>query len=43
MLHKAKKVIDRFLWNIKPRVYVCRDVLLIKWMEREFIVRRWDK
>lgn len=40
MLRKTKQVIDIFFWRIKPRVYVCRDVLLVKWMDREFIIPR---
>jgi len=43
MLQKAKRAVDRFIWNVKPRVYVCRDVVLIKWANSEFIIPRLKK
>lgn len=43
MLQKVKRAVDRFVWNIKPRVYVCQDVVLIKWMQNEFIIPRLKK
>lgn len=37
---RVKALIDRIIWNIKPRIYICRDVTLIKWFNREFIIKR---
>lgn len=35
-----KKKVELFLWKIIPRVYPCRDVILIKWLNSEFILRK---
>lgn len=34
------KKIDRFLWYITPRIYLCRDVVLVRWMKYEWIIKR---
>ena len=40
MLSKIRQTIDRFIWNIRPRVYNCRDIWLIKWRGREYYIRK---
>lgn len=40
MLQEIRRSISRFAWNITPRCYVCRDVILIKWMQNEYIIKR---
>lgn len=32
--------LDKFLWHVKPRIYECRDVWLIMWLGREFIIHK---
>lgn len=27
--------------KIKPRIYVCREVIVIFWLGKEFIVKKW--
>lgn len=33
------KKLDRLLWYIKPRFYPCRDVIMIRWMNKEYIIK----
>lgn len=33
------KKLDMLLWYIKPRFYPCKDVLMIKWMKKEYIIK----
>lgn len=32
--------LKKFLWFIKPRIYICKDVYLIRWLDYEFILER---
>ena len=43
MTGKIRKKIRIFLWNITPRVYICRDVYLVKWVGKEYIIKRNKK
>lgn len=36
------KKLDMLLWYIKPRFYPCKDVIMIKWMKKEYIIK-WRK
>lgn len=33
----------KYLRNLKPKMYICRDVIWIKWLNQEWIVPRWFK
>ena len=33
------KKLDMLLWYIKPRFYPCKDVIMIKWMKKEYIIK----
>ena len=31
--------LKKILWFIKPRIYICKDVYLIRWLDYEFILK----
>lgn len=33
--------IKKILYRLKPRIYVCRDVVMIRWLDFEFIIPRF--
>ena len=37
------KRIEIFLHRLKPRIYICRDVVMIRWLDYEVILKRWFK
>jgi len=40
------RIINKFkqlLFRIKPRIYVCSDVIMIRWMDFEIIIPRLYK
>jgi hypothetical protein len=42
-MRKAIIMIDyikKILWEIMPRIYPCRDVIWIRWRDKEFIIKK---
>lgn len=39
-MKNLKKKIKLLVWNITPRIYVCKDIYLIMWLGREYYIRR---
>lgn len=29
--------------RLLPRVYICRDVIMVRWRDYEWLIKRWNK
>ena len=39
-MEKLLEMIDKIAWKFTPRVYICKDVIYIKWNDNEYIIKR---
>jgi len=39
-MNRLYKELDRILWSIRPRFYLCRDVIVVRWMKYEWLIKR---